>query len=283
MKKPITRKSVAPVHPPSRDAVPLAAIKIHPELKPRALNVEFIDELVEDIGNNGMDTPISVWSPERNSKKLYLIAGAHRRAALKRLAKGSPRKFDRHFKNGVPVDVRHGGTVRDALAIQIRENLCRTKFDEKDSIPYLTRMKDELGMSQTEIARFIGKSNSWVTNIMLVSNAYGEKAQEVVTQRGEFSDAVAVARKIRKQRRAGKSVTTEQAVEQLVGEREKRKSAPKAAAPKRVNAKTLWTRYNNLPRTSLGEKLNVLESAFKYLVGETEELPEKLCTDADEQ
>ncbi|WP_338463091.1 ParB N-terminal domain-containing protein (plasmid) [Synechococcus elongatus IITB7] len=91
----------------------------------RPLNSKHVAELHNSIAVLGLITPLAVDS------KYRLLAGGHRREALRRLAKEDPDRFEELFQNGVPVlvlAVDSEVSPVGALQVEIEENTQRRNY-----------------------------------------------------------------------------------------------------------------------------------------------------------
>ena len=90
-------------------------------------------------------------------------------------------------------------------------------------------------------------------------------------------DAKAAAAEVK----AGKA-TPKEAVEKAKKKTAERKASGKERDEKRVGAKQIWARYNVLPSMKMGAKLEILETALKYLAKEVDALPAELANEPAE-
>lgn len=75
-----------------------------------------IEELYEDIHENGLITPLTVFM---KGKVALVIAGHRRRAACQMLFDREPKIFAKHFPNGIPCTVASGITEAEAEAMKV--------------------------------------------------------------------------------------------------------------------------------------------------------------------
>ncbi len=106
-----------------------------------------VDDLVESIRDRGLLQPILV---RRHGDGYELVAGHRRLEACKRL--GIVR---------IPALI-HDGYTADRLAIQLAENVQREHLSHYDVALALRRMRDESGLSITQISKAVRKSYPWV-------------------------------------------------------------------------------------------------------------------------
>lgn len=108
-----------------RQLVPLEKITDRPIGDTRPLNPAHIKELVDSIAVIGLITPLTV------DRRYRLLAGAHRRAALQRLAEKDPKQYSELFDAGIPVhimDIDAEIDTVDALQIEVEENTQRRNY-----------------------------------------------------------------------------------------------------------------------------------------------------------
>lgn len=276
--------------------VPLKHLLAHPELKNRPIDKGHVSELVDSILRNGLDTPLHTWNGGSDDAQMeiaedgkvpanYLIAGFHRRDALRELKKKDERRFLELFPEGkIPV-VRRSGTLADMIALQIRENVDRKDPSLPELLPQLVKLRDTHKMKNVAIARAIGKSEAWVSRVFDIVDDGGEEAV-AAAQEGKLSyrEALSVADDVKKAKKEGKPLTKEEKSERVKKAVEKSaKSKGKSRAEKRVSAKALWGRYLAMPKVQLGRKLTIAEIALQYSAGEDVELPPELMRDPSEK
>lgn len=264
----------------------------HPEVKNRDLNKEHVQSLVDSISANGLDTPLLVWSGSDKpgaqmkikSEKdpvpgCFVVAGFHRRAAIRRISKDTPEVFAKRFPNGIPVKYVAGGIV-EALAAQLRENVDRLDPEVGEIVPFVVALHETHKLKGKEIARKIGKSEAWVSQMLAIHKNLGKEGVEAVAKEGaSVRDAVKGAKDVK----SGK-VSKDEAVTKIKNKTATKKAGGKPAQDlKRVSAKTLYARYTALPSMKTGARLTVLESALAYLAGQNDEIPTELEGDSDQK
>lgn len=273
--------------------VPLKHLLAHPDLKNRPIDKGHVAELVESIFRNGLDTPLQSWNGGADDSEMevpddgkvpanYLIAGFHRRDALRELKKKDEGRFFELFPEGkIPV-VRRAGTLAEMIALQIRENANRKDPSLPELLPQLIKLRDTHKMKNVAIARAIGKSEAWVSRVFDIVEDGGEEAV-AAAQEGKLSyrEALSVADDVKKAKKEGKPLSKEEKSERVKKAVEKSaKSKGKGKSEKRIGAKTLYGRYKVMPKVQLGRKLTILEETFAYIAGESDELPAELQRDA---
>lgn len=283
--------------------LPLKVIVDHPEINYRDVNQEAVEALSLNIEQVGLSVPLIVWNGGGEKGQMmqlgegeaatkvpasFLVAGNHRRAALKALMKRNLARYKELFPDGVPV-VTMGGEMRDVLTAQLRENVMREEMSPEQVFPVLKRLlkkeeKGGCGMSQKEVAKAIGKSSGWVSQILDIEEQLGEEAVEALKKK-EIGLAAArdVAGKVKKAKKAGKEVDPKAELKAAKDKAAKRKAEGKNREAKSISAKTLYKRYLALPRMNQAEKVAMLEAVLGYLAkDENSELPDELKADTEE-
>lgn len=283
--------------------IPLRLIVDHEEIPYRDLNTEWVGELATNIAQVGLTVPLIVWNGggekgqrmvvgenEEKYPASFLVAGNHRRAALKAFFKADAAGFKEKFPNGVPCIVI-GGEMKDVLTAQLRENVMREEMSPEQVFPVVKRLlkkeaKGGCGMSQKEVAKAIGKSTAWVSQILTIEEELGEEAIEALKKKElGLAETRDVAAKVKKAKKAGKDVDPKAEMKAAKEKAAKRKAAGKTREAKRVSAKTIWKRYISLPKMGMGALKAIAEHALGYLAGDEEyqTLPDELAADTEEE
>lgn len=275
--------------------VPLRCIVDHDDIKEtsRPLDKDWVVDLSRDIERNGLDTPLLVWNGGSKGKMVqleggkkipasFLVAGGHRRAALRALLKRNQNRYRELFPDGIPVIVR-SGDMQDVLGAQLRENVQRKDMPAEQVFPVLKRLRKEFGLKQKDIAKLIGKSEGWVSQVLDIEETLGEEAVDDMKKSGlKLSHAREAARKLKEAKKQGKKVDGKAALAEMRERQRKLKEKGLTREEKRVSSKKVWSRYCSLPKMNLGAKLGIAEAALGYLAGDDEfELPEELQQDAE--
>jgi ParB-like chromosome segregation protein Spo0J len=278
--------------------VPISLIADHPSLHYRKLNDEHVAELKQSIRKNGLDVPLIVWdggedgimevaidpeNPKKGTQSVqasFLLSGQHRREALLGLFDEDPKWFEKKFPEGVPVTYRKG-ELKDAIAAQLRENVQRINPSAAEVLPWILKLQDEHGMKQSAIANAIGKSVSYVSEVLRIQKTLGKKGTEAVKSGdASLTDVANETRKASKKAKEEKREVTEDEAEEIVEKAKKKtaakKSKGKQRAEKRPSLKKLYSRFKALPKMNLGAQLETLKGMIEYATGEIDELPEAL-------
>lgn len=277
-----SKPKMPPVGVSTDEMIPLEHIVNHKELPNRKLDKAHAEELFHSIRRSGLDTPLIVWGGDKEGVKMklssgvvpasFLIAGAHRRAALQRLQDEEPARFKELFADGIRC-VRRICSLEEALFIQLRENVARKNPEPETILPIMQHLEG-LGLKHNVIAARIGKSTGWVSQIFDITKNLGEEGVEVVKEGGA---SMRELRKAAQDVKKGKS-DAKTAVAKLKEKVAKKKASGKQRAEKKVSLKVLFNRYTLLPKGkfSAGSKLQMLEGICEYIIGESDEIPEAL-------
>lgn len=268
--------------------LPLELLVDHPSLHNRPIDEEWVQELKTSIAKNGLDTPLFVWNGGTECPKMtvndkdfpasFVTAGFHRRAALRKLRKENPDRFAELFPKGVPVIVR-GGSMQETICLQLRENVDRLNPTAAEILPQMLRLRDEFKMKNKEIAQRIGRSDSYVSQVFAVEEELGtEGVEEVVSGGVSAKEAVKAAAEVRKARKAGKPVDKKAVVAKAKEKTAKLKAKGAQREEKRMSLKRIWKAYKALPAMTLGKKLNLIEAAVEYAVGDSDRLPKEFVS-----
>ena len=255
-----------------------------PVIKNRKIDEDHVAQLSKSIEESGLDVPLIVWNGgqpgklvEVRGKKVeynVVVAGFHRRRALLTLLERNPKRFKELFPNGIPVVVK-GGSLADALATTVRENIARKNCEAKELLPLMKDLRDVHNWSQKVIAKSVGVSEATVSQIFKIEEVLGEEATDEVLKKGvSITDAVKAADKVRK----GKA-TKEEAVAEVKAKTQSKQDSGRERAEKRVSVKTIWAITKVLPKMNQGLKIILLERALQYLAGETDTLPREYRVD----
>jgi ParB-like chromosome segregation protein Spo0J len=276
--------------------VPLDHIVENKGLHYRDLDQVHVASLVDDIKVNGLDVPLITFA-ETADKKIkiggsgepvaahFLVAGRHRREALRKLRASDAATFKKLFPQGIPVNHRVI-SVKDALFLSLRENVQRREMTAEQIFPVLQKLTDEYKMTGKEIAKHIGKSTSWVSQMLAaLTEPDPETVAEITAGKIAVGDARKLGAKIKADRKSGK-VVTKDSIREEAGKLTTKQAAKVASGAQRstgddrkTSLKKLYSRYQALPNLPLGRKLQILELAIQYSIGEKSSLPPELKKD----
>ncbi len=273
--------------------LPLEHIVDHPDVGNRELDKEWVGELAESIRANGLDTPLFVWNGGEDyanmqigNKELpssFLIAGMHRRAALKVIRKTDAVRFAELFPAGIPVRF-FGGDMKDVLFLQLRENVNRLNPTVEQLLPKVIRLRDEFKLRSKVIASHIGRSEAYVSQLLAVEAELGtEGVAEIISGNVDAKDALKAVQALKADKKAGKTPDKKGAIEKAKASTAKRRDAGRDRDEKRTSFKVLWKRYQALPDMKDEEKLKILEKACGYIAGERDAVPRELKVDREEE
>ena len=115
-----------------------------------------LEELANSIKEKGLLQPVLVFNNKKENK-LYLIAGHRRYYAHKLLGK---EKIKVIYVNGIE--------KKDLASIAITENLQREDLDIIETAIAIKRYKEEFNKTLDEIGKELGKTKSWISQILSV-------------------------------------------------------------------------------------------------------------------
>lgn len=121
-----------------RVLVPLASISRR-ERSTRETNEEHVLRLAESIRELGLIEPLAV------DRRLRLLAGGHRLAAIERIGDQDPEAFARWFGGGVPVWMLDFDADEDperALSVEIAENEHRRDYTREEARQLAERLRE---------------------------------------------------------------------------------------------------------------------------------------------
>lgn len=273
--------------------VDLDHLLAHSELKNRPIDKAHVEDLYNSIKAKGLDTALLSWDGGKPDGKMkigenlfpanFLIAGFHRREALRRLRKDNPDRFTELFPEGkIPVN-RRSGTLAEMLCLQLRENVARKDPSPAELFPLLTKLSKEHKMKNVQIAKSIGKSEAWVSRMLSITDELGEEgAVAVAAGEATVSDLQQVAEDSKRAKKAGGSIDKAAALAKVKSKGAKKKASGAQRGEKRASAKTLYGRYLALPKgTNMGARFRIVESTLKYLAGESDDLAPELQRDPE--
>ncbi|MBQ0720591.1 MAG: ParB/RepB/Spo0J family partition protein [Gammaproteobacteria bacterium] len=134
------------------------------------MNPAALDELAESIRRQGIMQPIMVRPLAKDS---YEIVAGERRWRAAQLA----------GLDTVPAIVK-SITDEDAIALALIENIQREDLNAMEEALALTRLQEEFGYSQKEVAEAVGKPRSTVANLMRLTALQPEVA--LLLERGDI-------------------------------------------------------------------------------------------------
>lgn len=134
------------------------------------MNPAALDELAESISRQGIMQPIMV--RPLGKENFEIIAGERRWRAAQLAGLAT-----------VPVIVKNISD-EDAIALALIENIQREDLNAMEEALALTRLQEEFGYTQTEVAEAVGKPRSTVANLMRLTALQPEVA--VLLERGDI-------------------------------------------------------------------------------------------------
>ncbi len=131
--------------------LPISKLRVNPYQPRKTFNEEALRELAESIKEHGVIQPIIV----KKSIKDYEIVAGERRYRASKLA----------GKETIPCIVRNF-TDEQMMEIAVLENLQRENLNSiEEAMAYESLMKN-LSLTQEQVAKRVGKSRSYITNIL---------------------------------------------------------------------------------------------------------------------
>ncbi len=294
----VKKPTPAPAKAASPEATNLVYVTLdhivgHKDIKNREHEAENVEELTTDIEHNGLDTPLMVWDGGKpgNMMKVggqlvpatFLVAGFRRRSALKKYRANDPKGFTAAFPNGIPC-LQRTGDLSEMLCLHLRENVARVNPAAEDVLPVITRLQDEFGLKQNQIAKQIGKSTAYVSQMLGIKKTIGDEGLDEVKKGGvSLKDAKAAADNMKKAAKKGEKLDAKEELAKAKAKTAARKSSGRERDEKRVSAKKLFAIYKAMPTTTLGSRIELLEKAFRYLAGELESLPKEFKLESERE
>lgn len=139
--------------------LPISKLRVNPYQPRKTFNEEALKELAESIKEHGVIQPIIV----KKSIKDYEIVAGERRYRASKLA----------GKETIPCIIRNF-TDEQMMEIAVLENLQRENLNSiEEAMAYESLMKN-LNLTQDQVAKRVGKSRSYITNILGLLNLPNE-------------------------------------------------------------------------------------------------------------
>lgn len=263
----------------------------------RPIDADHVAVLAQSIKDSGLDTPLFTFSEKEGTlvringqaepvPATYLVAGNHRRAALKKFRQDHPKEFAKRFPNGIPTIHRTCSTA-DAMMLQLRENLLRREMSAEEIFPVLEQLsKEPYNLSGKEIAKKVGMSTAWVSQMMAVNEELPPETQSEIAE-GKISVGAArkLAGEVKSARKAGTPMTKDEITAKAADAKAKLASGAQRSQgdDRKISLKKLWVRYSALTgklQLSTGRANEVLTNMIEYTLGETAKLEAEIRKDA---
>jgi len=152
---------------------------------------EGIEDLAEDIKENGVLDPLWVRRDRANPEQPFiLIAGERRIRALRKIFSEDP-----EMEMRIPVIV-HDVDEDEALDLAVKENLNREDFTLTDKVA-LVREYKKRGFSGKEISVKVNKSVGWVDQMTTMAGACKALKDAVDTGKVTLEAGLIIARKVK--------------------------------------------------------------------------------------
>lgn len=147
--------------------IPLEDIEVDPD-QPRKMSADADEDLkllASSIVQHGVLQPITVKALQTGGYRI--VAGERRwRAAKLALQSGNPCARRGYDLKRIPVFIRNPESDTDKLEMQMVENLARADMSSADIGTALQRLLNETGISKAELARRLGRSDTWVKAVL---------------------------------------------------------------------------------------------------------------------
>lgn len=138
--------------------LPLSSIEKDPAQPRKKINLKSISELAESIKINGLINPITVLEKKQKEGGYLIVAGERRYLAFSYLGVST-----------IPCVILHNSNANTSF-ISLIENVQREDLSLIEQAVYLQKILDEYSISHNDLAKKIGKSRSYVTNILRLNN-----------------------------------------------------------------------------------------------------------------
>ena len=176
---PTTHSIPLPAGIPARFAAPLDLITPG-RYQPRTqFDAAELDELAASIAEHGILNPLLVFASEAG--KLELVAGERRLRAARQIGLAF-----------VPVDVR-SYTLRQVAEISGLDNIQRANLSAAEEGAYYNRLMAELGISENELSKRLGKNRAYIQQRRAIASAAPEVLAALASSELTFSQARAIA------------------------------------------------------------------------------------------
>ncbi len=129
-------------------------IKTNPYQPRKNFDEESIDELASSIKKHGLMQPIIVIEDNEDKDKYILVAGERRVRAAKKLGKSTIK--------AIISDI----TLKDLREYALIENIQREDLNALEIALSLKSLVDEFGFTHEELAKNIGKSRTYISNML---------------------------------------------------------------------------------------------------------------------
>jgi ParB family chromosome partitioning protein len=133
--------------------------------------------MAESILQHGVLQPISV--RPLGEGKYQIVTGERRwRASKLAMKRGEPCKRRGYDLERIPVHILEPASDSDKLEMQLVENLARSDMSPEDIGNALQRLLDDTKLSKEALARRLGRSATWVKNLLARANPEAQAMAE---------------------------------------------------------------------------------------------------------
>ena len=133
--------------------IPLSGIKPNPDQPRRIFRDDELDELAASINEHGVLQPILVRS--RGPETWEIVTGERRLRAAERAGLEKIPAIEISPKDNI-----------ESLSIALTENIQRTDLNAIELARAYSRLQEEFGRTQEDIAKMVGKSRAYVANTL---------------------------------------------------------------------------------------------------------------------
>ena len=177
--------------------IPLGDIEPDPD-QPRKMSADADEDLkllASSILHHGILQPIAVKALPGGDSKYQIVAGERRwRAARMALDSGQPCRRKGYDLKRIPVFIQHPESDTDKLEMQMVENLARADMSDMDIGRALHKLLKTTGVSKAELARRLGRSDTWVKSVLAKSSP---EAEAVAARIGVPLDSIGAGESMR--------------------------------------------------------------------------------------
>ena len=177
--------------------IPLDDIEPDPD-QPRKMSADADEDLkllASSILHHGILQPIAVKALPGGGSRYQIVAGERRwRAARMALDSGRPCTRKGYDLKRIPVFIQHPESDTDKLEMQMVENLARADMSDMDIGRALHKLLTTTGVSKAELARRLGRSDTWVKSVLAKSSP---EAEAVAARIGVPLDSIGAGESMR--------------------------------------------------------------------------------------
>lgn len=140
------------IPPAGVTSIPISKIKANPHQPRKHFDSKALNELSASIKEKGVITPITV----KADKNGYILIAGERRLRASKLAK----------RKNIPAYILELTDEVDMMEVALIENIQRENLNPLEESEAYAVLQGQFGLSQTNIAKAVGKSRSTITNAL---------------------------------------------------------------------------------------------------------------------